>query len=68
MLTAYTKPQGMTNDGLLAKLHTIDPMGSVDLFVHFKMMQPPWTTEMTTEMTTEVGGSDTKTDALYVGF
>lgn len=61
---AYTKPQGMTNDGLLFKLHAIDPIGSADPFVQFKAMQPLWTTEVTTEL----GGSDTKTDASYVEF
>ena len=54
----------MTNDGLLFKLHAIDPIGSADPFVQFKAMQPLWTTEVTTEL----GGSDTKTDALYVEF
>ena len=40
----------MTNDGLLFKLHAIEPIGSADPFVQFKAMQPLWTTEVTTEL------------------
>ena len=52
--------KGMTNEGLMAKLRTIGPIGAVDPFFEFNTMQPSWMIE--------VGGSNTKTDALFVGF
>ena len=61
---AYTKPQGMTNDGLLFKLHAIES----NRFGRSVRSIQGDATLMDHRGDDRGRGSDTKTDALYVEF